>query len=89
MTTSVSGSNRNPAPVWIVGPVVAVAVALTLTWMRHANTSYAAAECSRLYHEARSASDTARVDSTRVSRDGKVTAQSSSCGGIRTNARWR
>jgi hypothetical protein len=89
MTAAASGSNRNPAPIWIFGPAVAVAVALAFTWMRHANTSYMATTCSRLYHDARSASDSARVDSTRVSRDGKVTAQSSSCGGIRTNARWR
>jgi hypothetical protein len=73
----------------VVLPVLAVAVAITVVVLRHANTSHAASSCSALYHEARSAADTTRVDSTVPDRDASGTPGRSSCGGIRVNARWR
>ena len=68
--------------------VAALMLGLAAWFMLRAYTSAAARECQTLYRSARTAADTARVDTT-VTPGSLAQQDPRSCGFIRTSARWR
>ena len=77
-----------PPPRRVIIVVLAIGAAIGAWFMLHTNTSAAARECRSLYHAARTAEDTARVDRT-VTAGARRQQDPPSCGFIRSTARWQ
>lgn len=83
-----------PAPSRMSAPPARVLLAAVLVlaiaaWLiLRTYTSAAARECSALYRSARTAADTARVDTT-VTRGSRAQQEPGTCGGMRSSARWQ
>ena len=85
--TQPAALGRRPVP-WLA-LVVVVVVGLTATWiLLRRYTSPGARECVALYYEARTAADTARIDTTVVAASLKET-DPRSCGSMRVSSRWQ
>ena len=83
--------DREPAQAPSLGLNIAigVAVAVLAGWFfLRTNTSDAGRECRDLFHAARTAADTARIDTT-FAPSSRLTSDPKSCGFMRINARWR
>jgi hypothetical protein len=65
-----------------------VVVALAAWWLLHTYTSTGTHECEKLYHSARSAADTARID-TLVTAGSREQSEPRTCGFMRRTARWQ
>lgn len=78
----------DPPPKWLM--LVAICLILLVAgWMMlHVNTSTASRECGVQYRSARTAADTARVDSLVPGGGREGHPEAHSCGFIRHTARW-
>jgi hypothetical protein len=66
-----------------------LAALLVAAWLLSRSfTSPAARECTKLYDNARTASDTARIDTT-FAPSARNQSKPHTCGFMRTSARWR
>ena len=86
------GSFRQLHPSWSRGLLVAGALLLVVatSWMvMQVYTPPASRECGRLYHSARTAADSARVDQTTPAVTVTGSHERRSCGAIRSTARWQ
>ena len=68
--------------------VVVLVVVLAAWVLLRTNTTSAARDCRAMYHAARTAGDTARIDTTFVP-SSKDVSDPRSCGFMRTSARWQ
>ena len=85
MTNPTTGAR----PVPRIAIVVALVVMLAMAWLLMGRyTSAGARQCQDLYNRARSAADTAKVDSTITPASLKET-DPRSCGFMRSSARWQ
>ncbi len=66
----------------------AIVVALAAWWLLHTYTSAGTHECEALYKSARSAADTARID-TVVTAGSRAQNEPRTCGFLRKSARWQ
>jgi hypothetical protein len=66
----------------------AMAVVLAAWWLLHTYTSAGTRECEALYKSARSAADTARID-TVVTAGSRAQNEPRTCGFLRKSARWQ
>ena len=80
-----TGTSRSTAPPWWFFPGLVPVLGLGIWIMLQAYTSAAVKECRAGYRAARTAADTARVDSL-VPEGG---ADPHSCGFIRSSTRWQ
>lgn len=85
--TEPSYSDSHAPPKWVL-LVVALVFGLAAWLMLRTYTSAGARECLVLYHSARTALDTARVDTT-VTPGSHAQHDPRSCGFMRISARWR
>jgi len=86
MTQQPDSGPRSP-PKWVL-LAAAVGLALAAWFMLRMYTSDGARECQALYRSARTAIDTARVDTT-VTRGSRKQADPPSCGFMRHSNRWQ
>ena len=68
--------------------VVVLVVVLGAWVLLRTNTSEAGRDCRAMYHSARTAADTARIDTTFVP-SSKSVSDPRSCGFMRSSARWQ
>ena len=80
-----SGSRAPPRAVIFIA---AAALALAAWLLSRSYTSSGTREFLSLYHSARTAADTARIDTT-FTPGNRSRAEPHSCGFLRTSARWR
>lgn len=73
---------------WVLLVGLPAVVLLVARLMLQSYTSAAARECHALYRAARTAADTARVDST-ITPGSRSQDEPHSCGFLRTSARWQ
>jgi hypothetical protein len=66
----------------------AIVIALAAWWLLHTYTSAGTHECEALYKSARSAADTARID-TVVTAGSRAQNEPRTCGFLRKSARWQ
>jgi hypothetical protein len=66
----------------------AVVFALAAWWLLHSYTSAGTHECEQRYHSARSAADTARID-TLVTTGSREQNEPRTCGFMRRTAQWQ
>jgi hypothetical protein len=82
-------SGATPAPSLRLNIVIGVVLAALVGWFfLRTNTSEAGRECRALFHAARTAADTARIDTT-FAPSSRLTSDPRSCGFMRGNAIWR
>ncbi len=78
---------ENPAPPVRVLAVAGVLIAVAAWFLFRSYTSPGVRQCLALYHGARTATDTARVDET-VTPGSHAAADPRSCGSYRSAGRW-
>ncbi len=84
--TELPESGSQAPPKWVL--IVAVLLLAIAAWpLLRTYTSAAGRECLALYRSARTAADTARVDST-VTPGNRALSEPHSCGFTRIAARW-
>jgi len=86
MSESTREPHRTPPKRILVSAVIIVAIAAW--WLLHSYTSGGTQECEKRYHAARSAADTARIDSV-VTPGSRAQREPRTCGFMRRTARWQ
>jgi hypothetical protein len=85
MSDPIAGPAAPPKRVLIVAAIMAV---LACWFLLHTYTNAGARECRTLYHAARSAADTARID-TLITEGSRAQNEPRTCGFMRHAAWWR